>query len=164
MVLLDENEHDVEDNDDAPDVVDKPGEVGRGRLPKVRRFENGNYACIDFHGDVGSLECGWRAKDTACSKLEQYRMRERAMLMLAKGALETKRFSMMEMMQAVDGVPKDLRRGLVVYGQGITGMYRAIARYMGEDEFEPWTRLEYMFGQYVPGMARVKKRMLDGSD
>ena len=170
IVLCIESEHDYDEG--------RRGLVGRGLLPKVNRFSDGGYNSEELGWYVGvkwddicteaghqsPLGCGWVAKDKPCSKEEQYELREKAALNLAIGALATKKLSMMEMMQAVDGVPKELRRGLAVYGQGITGMYRAIAEWIGTDEFEPWTRLEWQYDQHVPWSKKGTKRMRAASD
>ena len=81
------------------------------------------------NGHQSPLGCGWVAKDKPCSKEEQYELREKAALNLAIGALATKKLSMMEMMQAVDGVPKSC-----VVGWRCMGRYhRHVSRDCGMD-------------------------------
>ena len=142
--------------------MDNNGLVGRGILPKIDCDEEGWYCwetemedvqarweqkCIES-GHEEALDCGWEGKEKPCSKEEQYTKREQAAFMLATAALETKPMNMLEMLAAIDAVPKEQRRAMTVHGQHLNGMYKAMKKYMGED-FEPWEALEGHYGHYL---------------
>tara|TARA_B100002051_G_scaffold51610_1_gene46738 strand:+ start:123 stop:932 length:810 start_codon:yes stop_codon:yes gene_type:complete len=140
--------------------------VGRGFLPKIQRLDDWYYTDENLESDMDEawmtacelaghknpLTCGWLSKDKPCSKGRQYYLREQAVIKLARVALESKRLSIMEMMEVVNGVPKELRRSLTLYGQGITGMYRKMAEYLERETFyfEPWHALEDAMDQKNP--------------
>ena len=142
--------------------MDNNGLVGRGILRRIDCDKEGWYCwetemrdvqtrwekeCIES-GHEEALDCGWEGKEKPCSKEEQYTKREQAAFMLAIAALEAKPMNMLEMLAAIEGVPKEQRRAMTVHGQHLNGMYKAMKKYMGED-FEPWEALEEHYGHYL---------------